>query len=236
MFVVYVLFFYGRPANANNLLQECAKYYKPTNYLDLLPNLKLPYVGGLIMPDNPASKHQQKINPTGVVTTKVLTLKTKYVYQNPICIKPTKKKRYCTAAGSKNKNPEKLITKEYFFNPKEKMEESAEQFDLQVTFEGLESSEQESEENEEYRSLVTPKLSSHKIKEILIEDRLSHLETLLPEYKRRKIFETSTIYVTKTISNRRQMATLVVKNCIPVGYEICQSKKQKRRSKDMMDF
>lgn len=66
---------------------------------------------------------------------------------------------------------------------------------------------------------------------MLIEDRLDQLETILPNYHRRRTYETSTIYVTKTIINRRNMATLVVKNCIPIGYDVCGTKNKHRRSK-----
>lgn len=67
---------------------------------------------------------------------------------------------------------------------------------------------------------------------MLIEDRLNQLETILPHYTRRRVFETSTITVTKVISNERSMATLIVKNCIPYGFDLCESKnRQVRRSK-----
>lgn len=80
----------------------------------------------------------------------------------------------------------------------------------------------------------TPNLSRDKIQEMLIEDRLDQLETILPHYTRRRIYETSTITVTKVLSNKRSMATLLVKNCIPYGYDLCESKsmsRQKRKSK-----
>ncbi|KAJ8953993.1 hypothetical protein NQ318_004284 [Aromia moschata] len=70
----------------------------------------------------------------------------------------------------------------------------------------------------------TPTLSKKQIHEMLIEDRLDQLETVLPHYTRRRVFETSTITITKVISNRRAMATLTVKNCVPQGYEFCSNK------------
>lgn len=48
------------------------------------------------------------------------------------------------------------------------------------------------------------------------------------------MYETSTITVTKVVNNGRNMATLIVKNCIPYGYDLCESKSknsQARRSK-----
>lgn len=75
----------------------------------------------------------------------------------------------------------------------------------------------------------TPQLSKQKIHELLIEDRLNQLETILPHYTRRRVYETSTITVTKVVSNRRSMATLIVKNCIPYGFDLCESKNGKAR-------
>lgn len=77
----------------------------------------------------------------------------------------------------------------------------------------------------------TPHLNHKQIHELLIEDRLDQLETILPHYTRRRAFETSTVTVTKVLSNKRSMATLIVKNCIPQGYEVCSPKRKKRKSK-----
>lgn len=80
----------------------------------------------------------------------------------------------------------------------------------------------------------TPNLTRQKVHEMLIEDRLNQLETILPHYTRRRVYETSTITITKVVSNKRNMATLVVKNCIPYGYDLCESQSGnnlRRRSK-----
>lgn len=77
----------------------------------------------------------------------------------------------------------------------------------------------------------TPFLNRKQIHELLIEDRLDQLETILPHYTRRRVFETSTVTITKVLSNKRSMATLIVKNCVPQGYEVCSPKKKKRKSK-----
>ena len=82
----------------------------------------------------------------------------------------------------------------------------------------------------------TPPLTHKKIEDMLIEDRLEQLETILPDYTRRRIYETSTITITKVVSNKRSMATLLVQNCVPQGYEVCPRKiisvkKKKRKSK-----
>ncbi|XP_030749304.1 uncharacterized protein LOC115877305 [Sitophilus oryzae] len=242
VFLVYVFLVpFVRYTIGNSMLEECAKYYKPTNYLALLPNLKMPYIGDLAIPDNQHTNNYnnlQKINPSPVVTTKVLTLKTKYVYKNPVCIKTTKKRRYCAPEDAKKKqNVEKLVTKEYFVDvdalkKREDENDEEETFNLEVSFDNDVESSETGESPEEYRSLVTPQLAPHKINELLIEDRLAQLETILPQYQRRRVFETSTIFVTKTINNKRNMATLIAKNCIPLGYELCRNiKPQKRRSK-----
>lgn len=82
----------------------------------------------------------------------------------------------------------------------------------------------------------TPQLSKQKIQELLIEDRLDQLETILPHYTRRRIYDTSTITVTKVLSNQRTMATMVVKNCIPYGYDLCESKSRKSREPKVTRF
>lgn len=66
---------------------------------------------------------------------------------------------------------------------------------------------------------------------MLIEDRLDQLETLLPHYTRRRTYETTTVTVTRTLSNRRAMATLVPKNCVPQGFSFCTERKKNRESK-----
>ncbi|CAH2015074.1 unnamed protein product [Acanthoscelides obtectus] len=37
--------------------------------------------------------------------------------------------------------------------------------------------------------------------------------------------------MTKVLNNKRTMATLTVKNCIPPGYQFCVTKNKKRKSK-----
>lgn len=58
---------------------------------------------------------------------------------------------------------------------------------------------------------------------ILIEDRLDHLEKVLPHYSRKKAYKTSTLTVTKTKFRNGPTATLLVHNCVPEGVEICPS-------------
>ncbi|XP_050295771.1 uncharacterized protein LOC126735729 [Anthonomus grandis grandis] len=235
-----------------DLMQECAKLYRPKNYLDILPSLNMPYVDQLAIPNNVfKNKHYQNmiknILPTPVVTTKVLQVKTKYVYKNPICVKYSKKQKLCKPEdGRIRENVDNLITKESFI--KEDLEENveamvdvedseeddAERFTLKVSFNKLEPSEpthpQEARAFRYPTKLRTPTIEPP-VHVMLIEDRLDQLETLIPGYQRRRIYETSTIYVTKTISNHRNMATLVVKNCVPYGYDVCSPKSKKRKSK-----
>lgn len=81
--------------------------------------------------------------------------------------------------------------------------------------------------------LPTPvlNLSNTKLRELLIEDRLDHLEEILPHYKRKRIYETSTITVTKVRYNaNKATATLLVKNCVPPDIAICP--KRRRKTKD----
>lgn len=94
-----------------NLYEECAKLYNPNNYLNYLPNLHLPYLGNIPLPVNPP-----RITPSPVVTTKAVSIVTKYVYKNPVCVKYSKRQNSCKQDNnSKYKgNLEQLVTKEYF--------------------------------------------------------------------------------------------------------------------------
>lgn len=93
-----------------NLYEECAKLYSPNNYLNYLPNLHLPYLGNIPVPVNPP-----RITPSPVVTTKAVSIVTKYVYKNPVCVKYSKRQNNCKQDNPKHKgNLEQLVTKEYF--------------------------------------------------------------------------------------------------------------------------
>ncbi|KAJ8930914.1 hypothetical protein NQ314_016238 [Rhamnusium bicolor] len=219
-----------------NLYQECAKLYNPNNYMDHLPSLHLPYMGNVPIPNN-----TPKIKPSPVVNTKAISIVTKYVYKNPVCVKYTKNKNMCKQDnGIKHKsNIEQLVTKEYFVNDRKKQlgeNHNLEDYDEDEEEEDYSGGNLYIQSSEDRRSIVkgnkkTPHLSKKKIHEMLIEDRLDQLETILPHYTRRRTYETSTITVTKVISNRRTMATLIIKNCIPQGYDFCSPKTRKRKSK-----
>ncbi|KAH1002245.1 hypothetical protein HUJ04_008350 [Dendroctonus ponderosae] len=251
--------FYSVLVQGNNLLEECAKFYRPKNYIDVMSQ-SMPYMDQLLIPDNlkkvDIDGYRSKINsiqPTPVVTTRVLQVKTKYVYVNPVCVKYSSKQKLCKHENRMAGNINKLITKEYFLKGQvEQRVESAidvnseeyspkpDKFSLKVSFDRIGKQLnpltaihpdigllEPSESEEEYRSFGsganrhTPSMTAKKVQEMLIEDRLDQLETILPNYHRKRIFETSTMYVTKTLRNKRSMATLVVKNCIPVGFDIC---------------
>ncbi|CAG9770618.1 unnamed protein product [Ceutorhynchus assimilis] len=239
---------------ANNLLQECAKYYRPKNYLDMLPNLNMPYINQLPIPDSINKfRHRDHLNKmqnivATPVTTKVLTVKTKYFYKNPICVKYNKKQKMCKSEdGRIRENVDKLITKQNFLKNNDNIQQEvisefdviseeddfdADKFNLKVSFGNLEPSEIPESDQSQRAFQNTPSMSPQKVQELLIEDRLDQLETILPNYQRRRVFQTSTIYVTKTVTNKRRMATLIVKNCVPIGYDVCPKKeKSKRKSK-----
>lgn len=260
--------FYSVSVQGNHLLQECAKFYRPKNYIDVMAQ-SMPYIDQLLIPDNlkkmDIDDYRSKINniqPTPVVTTKVLQVKTKYVYVNPVCVKYSSKQKLCKHENRMAGNINKLITKEYFLKGQvEQRVESAidvnseefspkpDRFSLKVSFDRigkqLDPSNaiqpdigilEPSELAEKYRAFdsgakhQTPSMTPQKVHEMLIEDRLDQLETILPNYHRKRTFETSTMYVTKTLRNKRSMATLVVKNCIPVGFDICGKKRKSRRT------
>lgn len=95
-----------------DLYEECARLYNPRNYVNHLPSLRLPYFGDIPVPVN----YPAMIKPSSVVTTKAVSVVTKYVYKNPVCVKYVKKKSICQPQNGlkKNGNFDKLVTKEYF--------------------------------------------------------------------------------------------------------------------------
>lgn len=203
------------PANS---YRDCGKFFNPHNYMDQLPSLNLPYVSSV--------NYMPPIKPSPVLKTKVINVITKYVYQNPICVKISGKKSPCKSLNENN-NMEFLVTKEYFVKDRKTRRLPISQDDLDVVVEG-------SEEPRPFGAATqskTPGLSSEQVKDMLIEDRLDQLETILPHYTRKRVYETSTITVTKVRSNNRATATLLVKNCVPQGYELCPPKARRRKSK-----
>lgn len=219
-----------------DILEDCSKLFNPQRYLNQLPSLGLPYVGNVPIPSNVAPN----IRPSPVVTTKVVSVVTKYVHKSPVCIRYSGEKPLCKAIGNGNANPyDNLVTKaEYFLNgglygphygnivTYNKRSEGAASDKQDFYIEPAEAPPREDS------SRATPNLNNqHLLRDILIDDRLGHLEEILPYYSRRKAYETSTITVTKVVSSGEPMATLVVKNCIPQGIEICPKKTKKRKSK-----
>ncbi|CAG9855686.1 unnamed protein product [Phyllotreta striolata] len=242
-----------------NLLQECAKLYNPGNYMGHLPSLKLPYLGDVPIPNNMPSIKPTPVAKTKaikVVTTYVYRnpVCVKYSKKKGMC-------KQDNAIKHKG-NYEQLVTKEYFVKDRNSRNEEVknrhkrqfddeddENDDLKESGENryqkpniiradhyypdtndLETSERHPALNENRK---TPGLSAKHLENMLIEDRLDQLETILPHYTRRRTYETSTITVTKVLSNHRTMATLVVKNCIPFGFELCDppAPARKRQSK-----
>lgn len=128
-----------------NLYHECAKFYHPGNYMSHLPSLKLPYRGDVPIPINvgipgigltgdellgngqPGIKipYNTPILPTPVVKTKAISIVTKYVYKNPVCVKFSKGKNMCKKNDNLGKEGyEQLVTKEYFVKDKRSKENS----------------------------------------------------------------------------------------------------------------
>lgn len=208
-----------------SMYQECIKFFHPNNYMNQLPSLSLPYVSNLPIPNI-----ANNIKPSPVGTTKVINVVTRYIYKNPVCIKYTKKNACASAQKIKNKM-EYLVTKEYFVRDKESRKNI--EFEPTNRFNELDLYVEGSEEPRPFSkaSTKTPTLTSNEIKDMLIEDRLDQLETVLPHYTRRRVYQTSTITVTKVRSNNRATATLLVKNCMPQGFDLCPSSPKKRKSK-----
>lgn len=196
-----------------SVYRECGKYFNPLNYMNQLPSLSLPYVSSVpsIVPN---------IKPSAVATTKVINIVTQYVYKSPVCVKITGKKSFCKSSSAGSNNIENLVTKELFVRDRLSKRIN----DLEMYIEASEQS--RPFDKQEKTPTLTPA-----VKDMLIEDRLDQLETILPYYTRRRVFETSTITVTKVKSNNRATATLLVKNCIPQGFDLCTPKIKKRKSR-----
>ncbi|KAJ8968645.1 hypothetical protein NQ317_015723 [Molorchus minor] len=204
-----------------NLYEECGKLFNPYNYLDQLPPLHLPYVGNVPIPFNVPN-----IRPSPPLKTKVVNVVTKYVYKNPVCVVYSKRKNTCKSDDKKHKNNlERLVTKEYFVKDREKklgeddgsrggedqrrnLEEirnhqsqdvdNYDEYYEEDEEEGVDFYVQSSEDQRQFtkNDKRTPHLTKKQIYDMLIEDRLDQLETILPHYTRRRVFETSTITVT----------------------------------------
>ncbi|KAJ3662833.1 hypothetical protein Zmor_007158 [Zophobas morio] len=199
----------------SNIYRDCNKLFNPVNYMNQLPSLSLPYLSSI------------PIKPSPVLTTKVINVVTKYVYKNPVCVKISGKKSMCKSLNSQASSLDNLVTKELFVKDR-KFRQTV---PLQQIEDGLGLYLQGSEEPRPFmKQSKTPTLSSDEIKDMLIEDRLDQLETILPQYTRRRVYQTTTVTVTKVKSNNRATATLLVKNCIPQGYDVCPPKTKQRRS------
>lgn len=237
-----------------NTIKKYHQFFNPENYMDQLPNLSMPYIDNIPLPE----LNIPPINPSPVVT-KVINVITKYVNKNPVCIKVTRKKPFCAYKDDTKNTLDYLVTKEYFV--RDPQPQSSAPIKRRIPLISNKTGKRKSKpktRNTTIKSLVrnhdinieieggetarvvtkisqTPplNLSETKIRDILIEDRLDHLEGILPYYKRRKLFQTSTLTVTKVRYNsNKATATLIVKNCVPPDIAICPNKK-KRKTKEM---
>lgn len=239
--------------------QDFYNFFNPNNYLDRLPSLALPYVSSVPIPSHKVAQ----IKPTPVVT-KVVSVVTKYLFKNPVCLKVNGNKPPCKLNRRKtNTGLEYLVTKEYFVrDPVVKSKEHGmrrgkvldEGFPVENSDAGYSQEESVghffgkidgSDEIETKRvkrsgqiegseipllisrTAKTPNLLPSKVQELLIEDRLDQLEDILPHYTRRRVYETSTITVTKTRRSNRATATLLVKNCVPKDIDLCPTSQKK---------
>lgn len=217
--ILPTLFLIVLPSDSRaNLYDDCTKLFNPLNYMSQLPSLAMPYVTNI------------PIKPSPVVTTKVINVVTQYVYKNPVCVKISGKKSICKSKNPQANNIEHLVTKQLFVRDRQ-LKGQRTPFSLE---DGLGMYLQGSEEPRPFmKQENTPHLSPEEVKDMLIEDRLDQLETILPQYTRRRTYQTTTITVTKVKSNNRATATLLVRNCVPQGYELCppKVKAKKRKSK-----
>lgn len=224
-------------------IQDFHQFFNPKNYMDQLPSLSMPYLDNIPIPQ----PNVPQIIPSPVVT-KVINVVTKYINKNPVCIKLTRKKPFC---AYKDDTLEYLVTKEYYVrDPQPQSSTPIKRRTPAVTNKTVKRRNKpkttrnqniniEIEGGETARVVTkisqTPplNLSETKIRDVLIEDRLDHLEAILPHYKRRKLYHTSTLTVTKVRYNsNKATATLLVKNCVPPDIAVC-PKKKKRKTKEM---
>lgn len=250
--------------NLNNPFGDYQFLFNPENYMDQLPSLSMPYINNIQIPkpNIPA-----QIIPSPVVTTKMISIVTRYINKNPVCIKLSGRKPPCPYKNSKNNAAhEYLVTKEYYvqdklgqFNNatttpagiKKKRKKNKRRRKPSLTSYSSKNNNKNFNEANKSREaafdvepsesgraltkiLPTPvlNLANTRVKEILIEDRLDHLEEILPHYTRKRNYSTSTITVTKVRYNaNKATATLLVKNCVPPDIAICP--KKRRRTKDM---
>ncbi|KAK9879569.1 hypothetical protein WA026_006637 [Henosepilachna vigintioctopunctata] len=208
--------------------RDSRRHSNINSFMANLPSLSLGYISELAIP---SMKLPPSINPSKILGTKVIKIVTTYVYQNPVCMKISGKKPLCRKENSNQTTNLKYQNSIDELNLdhndptviNDKNYKSSTKNDLGIYVEGS-----------EYTGLGshhynTPELSS--INELLIEDRLNDLEVILPHYKRRRIYETSTLTVTRVKHDNKITATLLVKNCVPQGYPLCPTKPKKRKSK-----
>ncbi|KAF5269502.1 hypothetical protein FQA39_LY08691 [Lamprigera yunnana] len=205
---VYLILILTISLKANSsIYQNYAKLFNPQDYLQQLPSLSLPYKNNIPIP----SVNIPLIKPSRVAT-KVINVVTEYVTKNPVCIKVKGKKHPCeyknTSYKVRNRNFEQPVHREYFVAGKRDYTNTYRTNKL-ITEDLL-----GSEYSNEYESVQETPFLESKIKDILIEQRLDHLKNILPYYGANN-YETETITVTRQLTNKKKMATLVVTNCIP---------------------
>ncbi|XP_023027831.2 uncharacterized protein [Leptinotarsa decemlineata] len=246
--------------NAANIYQECARLYNPNNYMVHLPSLSLPYLGDVPIPNNmPAISPSPVVKTKAIkVVTKYIyknPVCVKYTKKKGMCKQDNGVKQKDNFEQLVTKEYFVRDRKHDFVGGNNRhrrgnWEEGREkgtglsdnnsyrkvrQLDEDIDYEGdsndlfVKASESQIPSSKETKK--TPTLSADKVEEMLIEDRLDQLETILPHYTRRRVFQTSTITVTKVLSNRKATATMLVKNCIPYGYAFCEPIARSRKSK-----
>lgn len=174
-------------------LRNLSAVFDPQNYINQLPSLSLPYIPALDIPP---------IAPSPVATTRVVKIVTAYVKRGPLCLKVTRKKAPCEAAGARD----------YYVTRKENKRRGNYRENKLI---GSQPTKRDDV------AVETPALEKDAVDRVLIEDRLDHLAEILPHYKRRRVYATSTVTVTKVIDDYYVTATLVARNCVPHDVPLC---------------
>lgn len=208
-----------------------ARQLNNQSYSKWLPQFSMGYISDLPIP---SMNFPHLVKPTKIMKTKVFNMVTKYVHRSPICVKISGKKSPCEKV-SKDANSEYTITKgiQVKHRDNEKINEFSSDDQYLPPFPNILDFYIETSENPKSFSQqsYTPSLTKDGIQEMLIEDRLDQLESILPHYTRRRLYETTTVTVTKVKDDNIVTATLLAKNCVPQGYPLCPPKSKKRKSK-----
>lgn len=179
------------------------KKFDPKLFLKDLPSLRLPYQDSVPMPTQ-----RFLIKPSPAVT--ITSVMTHYVTRNPICIKiPKLKKRpMCGHQGPVGNWHGKLRKRKTKLLYPEPLSFSVDFGENSFALQG----------SEKFYDMLkpskTPELEHHVLETVLHQHH----------YNKGQQYHTQYITVSKTLEGGGETATLLVRNCIPEGVQMCSKK------------